>query len=83
MCQAHARCKMLGRKNDLVKYFVTYGFSFIEKRFQLYSFISCLILCRALLSRLLELTSDNARNIFKNGKMTVTILKYSEDNCQS
>lgn len=31
MCQAHARCKTLGRKNDLVRYFVTYGFSLTEK----------------------------------------------------
>lgn len=32
MCQAHTLCKTLGRKNDLVRYFVTYGFSFIEKK---------------------------------------------------
>ena len=27
----HAQRKTLERENDLVKYFVTYGFSFIEK----------------------------------------------------
>ena len=31
MCQTHAQHKTLGRKNDLVRYFVSYGFSFIEK----------------------------------------------------
>lgn len=55
MCQTHARHKTLGRKNDLVRCFVSYGFSFIEKKSQFYSFISSLILCGSVLSPFLRL----------------------------
>lgn len=82
MCQAHTQRKTLRRKNDLVRYFVTYGFSFIEKKPNSVVLLAISSWLGFFSLPSWDWSSDDARNILKNREVAVTIPKYSEDNCQ-